>query len=88
MVYFRWGLIRAGCLLVWCLVSGNCTEPEMLGGDFLLSAHLLGADTAALGRVEGLVLWDAGQQLGGINSDSVTAAQPAAVTGKAVIIYF
>ena len=60
----RLGLIRAGCLLVCCLVSGNHTGSEMLGRDFLLSGLLLGADTAALGRAEGLALWAAGHQLG------------------------
>lgn len=58
------GLIRAGSLLVCCLVSGNHTGSKMLGRDFLLSSLLLEADTAALGRAEGLVLWAAGHQLG------------------------
>lgn len=71
-----------------CLVSGNHTSSEVLGRDFLLSTLLLGADTAALGRAEWLVLWAAGHQLGGISSDSVTAAQQVAVIGKAVITYF
>lgn len=60
----------------------------MLCRDFLLSVLLLGEDTAALGRTEGFVLSATGNQLGGISSDSVTAAWQAAVIGKAVIAYF
>lgn len=49
LVCLRLGLVKASCLLVCCLESGNQSGTEMLAGGFLPSTFLLGADSTEKG---------------------------------------